>query len=366
MGKEPLAPGATIGILGGGQLGRMLCVASANLGFNTHIFCDQKNQPAEQLATRTTIAPYDDLDALKAFSNDVDVATFEFENIPTEALEYISSHTRLAPGSNALKATRDRLVEKEFIQSLGIPVAPFIDIKPGVEPDFDEIANKIKYPAILKTRRFGYDGKGQIKCENAGDLANAIQAFNGAPAILEEMIRFERELSTIATREENGKIQFYDLTENVHEGGILQTSTVPANADPNTTMAAQTFARAISDELEYVGTFAIEYFYCGENENLMLIVNEIAPRVHNSGHWTLDASHTSQFENHIRAIARWPLGSTIRHSNAVMTNLIGDDLLKWPELVQTPENAVHIYGKEEIRNGRKMAHVTHLSSKKAE
>jgi len=366
MSNKPLAPGATIGILGGGQLGRMLATASASLGFRTHIFCDQENEPAAEVATRTTIAPYDDLEALRTFSNDIDVATFEFENIPTEALEYISSHTRLAPGANSLKATRDRLVEKEFIQGLGIPVAPFIDIEPGAEPDFDEIANKIKYPAILKTRRFGYDGKGQIKCENAGDLANAIQAFNGTPAILEEMIHYERELSIIATREQSGNIQFYDLTENVHTGGILQTSTVPANADPNTTMAAQTFARAISDELNYVGTFAIEYFYCGENENQLLIVNEIAPRVHNSGHWTLDASLTSQFENHIRAIARWPLGTTTRHSNAVMTNLIGDDVLKWPELIQTPENAIHIYGKEEIRDGRKMAHVTKLSPKKAE
>ena len=225
MTNQPLAPGSTIGIFGGGQLGRMLSIAAANLGFRTHIYCDQKDQPAAQLANQTTVAPYDDMPALEKFAALIDVATFEFENIPTEALEYIASHTRLAPAPNSLKATRDRLVEKQFIERLGIPVAPFVDIEPNKGWDHAEIkaiSDKINFPAILKTRRFGYDGKGQTKLNAPDELASAIAKLDNTPAILEQMINFERELSIIATRSHNGDIAFYDLTENVHEHGILR------------------------------------------------------------------------------------------------------------------------------------------------
>lgn len=366
MTVSPLHPGSTIGILGGGQLGRMLAMAAAEIGFRSHIFCDADGQPASQVATRMTIAPYDDKSALKAFAADIDIATFEFENIPAEALEFISTHTRLAPNANALKATRDRLVEKNFIAGLGVPVAPFIDIVPGKPADLKEISSKIKFPALLKTRRFGYDGKGQIKLDALDEVPAALDRLNARPAIIEEMIPFERELSIIGVRDREGTIHFYDLTENNHDGGILHTSKVPANADPEAGQQAEEIARKIAEALDYVGTFAIEYFYSGENEKLMLIVNEIAPRVHNTGHWTMDAAVTSQFENHVRAIANWPLAATTRTANALMTNLIGDDLNRWPELAKDPANALHIYGKTDIRPGRKMAHVTHISPKIAE
>ena len=363
----PLPPGSTIGIFGGGQLGRMLAMAAADLGFVSHIYCDAEGSCASQVAARTTVAGYDDLAALRSFASAIDVATFEFENIPTEALEFISSHTRLAPGANTLKATRDRLVEKEFIEGLGIAVAPFVDIdllgshNPDPDTDFDKISNRIRFPALLKSRRFGYDGKGQIRVSSIDELRAAVDDLGNTPSIIEEIISFECELSVIAVRDGAGAMLFYDLTENNHEGGILRRAQVPAKAAPEVHEKARELASIIASKLDFVGTFAVEYFYCGADAGQPLIVNEVAPRVHNTGHWTIDAALTSQFENHIRAIAGWPLASTERIADAVMTNLIGDDLLDWPALSASAENALHIYGKDEIREGRKMAHVTRLS-----
>ncbi len=361
MADLPLKPGSTIGIFGGGQLGRMLAMAAAELGFATHIYCDHDGSPASQVATRTSVAAYDDMAALERFAGSIDVASFEFENIPTEALEFISAHTRLAPGANTLDTTRDRLVEKEFVAGLGIPVAPFVNIGEELDLDLDEIGDKIRFPALMKSRRFGYDGKGQVRVVSPGEIHAAWESLDRAASILEEIIPFEREFSTVAVRDDGGEMLFYDLTENDHEGGILRRAQVPAAAPPEIHEKARDIAGIIAARLDYVGTFAVEYFYCGPDFEHPLIVNEIAPRVHNTGHWTMDAALTSQFENHIRAIAGWPLASTIRIADAVMTNLIGDDLLNWPRLAKSPENVLHIYGKDEIRAGRKMAHVTRLS-----
>ena len=347
-----LAPGATIGVLGGGQLGRMLAIAAAQLGFRCHVYAPPGDNPAFDVAADHTAAAYDDRGALERFAATVDVATFEFENVPVAVLDTLAPLVRVAPGRKALHVTQDRLTEKNFVQGLGIAVAPFAPVS---GPN-DEALARIGTPAVLKTRRFGYDGKGQARIATPEEADSALAAMAGQPAILEGHVAFDREVSVIAARGADGAVAVYDIVENRHADQILRCSLVPANINSLLATEAREIARRIAEGLDYVGVLAVELFVEGES----LIVNEIAPRVHNSGHWTLDACATSQFEQHIRAIAGWPLGDPARHSDAVMVNLLGDEVNAWRSLAGNPRTSIHIYGKAEARPGRKMGHATRL------
>jgi 5-(carboxyamino)imidazole ribonucleotide synthase len=354
---RPLPPNSTIGILGGGQLGRMLALAAARLGLKCHVYAPDLDSPAFQVAAQSTVASYDDHEALAGFSSTVDAVTFEFENVPAGTAAFLAGRVPLAPGAEALRVAQDRLIEKEFIAGLGLPVAPFAAV--GSEAELQDAVGKIGHPAILKTRRFGYDGKGQAQL--GPDPRETWRAIGGAPAILEGFVSFDREISVIAARGRDGRIAAYDVPENVHRHHILHTSTVPARISAATAAAAREAASRIMSALGYVGVIGVEMFVSGEE----IVVNEIAPRVHNSGHWTLDACHVSQFEQHMRAVAGWPLGHPARHSDVVMTNLIGDDVLSWKSLAAEPSAAVHLYGKSEWRPGRKMGHVNRLTPRQA-
>ena len=353
---EPLAPGAVIGILGGGQLGRMLSMAAARLGFSCHIFEPGENPPAAQVAARLTTAPWDDLKAVRAFARSVDVVTYEFENIPTATLDEIEMIRPVRPGREALAASQDRLAEKEFLTGLGLRVAPFAPVE-GPK-DLQTALERIGLPAILKTRRFGYDGKGQARITAPEQAEPALQAVNGAPSVLEGFVAFEREISVIAARGADGAVTCYDPGENLHRDGILHQTTVPAAITPGQQQDAVLLAGRILNALDYVGVMGVELFVTGDG----LVVNEIAPRVHNSGHWTQNGCVTDQFEQHIRAIAGWPLGDGRRHSDVVMTNLIGDEAAAAVTLAADPAAALHLYGKAEARPGRKMGHLNRLST----
>lgn len=354
---DRLQPGSTIGIFGGGQLGRMLAVAAAELGFKTHIFSDVAG-PALDVATARTVAPYTDTGAVSAFAKSCDVVTYEFENVPVAAIDAAQAHVTVAPGRKALDVAQDRLAEKTFISNLGIAVAPFANVESGA--DFDNAFEATGLPALLKTRRFGYDGKGQRRISTQEDLREAFDALAHSACILEGHVTFTKEVSVIAVRAQDGKTVFYDLPENTHKDGILDTSVVPSGVADTTAAAAQAIAKRIADALAYVGVLAVELFVTDEGSEPLLCVNEIAPRVHNSGHWTQDACAISQFANHIRAIAGWPLGATDRHSDVTMTNLIGADVEAWPALAARPDTSVHLYGKDACRPGRKMGHVNVL------
>ncbi|MFT3987346.1 5-(carboxyamino)imidazole ribonucleotide synthase [Aestuariivirga sp.] len=353
--ETPLPPGSTIGILGGGQLGRMIALAAAPLGLKTHIYAPEADSPAFQVSDARTIAPYEDLDALDAFARAVDVITYEFENVPGETAAFLEDRKPLAPGSLALKTAQDRVDEKTFIASLGIPVAPFAAVDD--ETSLGAAIARTGRPSILKTRRFGYDGKGQVVIREGDGILEAFDAIGRQPAILEGFISFDREISVIAARGWDGGIAVYDVPENVHRNAILHTSTVPAAIPPALADEAREIGGRIIAALDYVGVIGIELF-AGEGG---LTVNEIAPRVHNSGHWTMDACMVSQFEQHVRAICGWPLGNPARHSNVVMTNLLGDDAHQWQALAAEPNLALHLYGKAEARPGRKMGHVNRLT-----
>lgn len=349
-----LQPGATIGILGGGQLGRMLSLAAARLGLKTHIFEPAQNPPAGDVAHRVTTAEYDDVAALKAFADAVDVITYEFENIPTEALDIVEARRPINPTRNALAVSQDRISEKAFLTDLGITVAPYAQIDSLA--DLTNALQKIGAPSILKTRRFGYDGKGQVRITDATQAPEASAALKGAPAVLEGFVNFTHEVSVIAARGIDGAVVCYDPGQNVHKDGILDTTTVPANLAAGQHMDAVLLAGKILNSLDYVGVMGVELFVTDHG----LIVNEIAPRVHNSGHWTQNACVIDQFEQHIRAVAGWQLGDGQRHSNAVMTNLIGDDALRYAEHTDV---GLHLYGKSEVKPGRKMGHVNKISPK---
>ncbi|MBE1296631.1 MAG: 5-(carboxyamino)imidazole ribonucleotide synthase [Rhodobacteraceae bacterium] len=351
---DPLQPGATIGILGGGQLGRMLSVASSRLGFRTHIFEPGTNPPAGDVAHRVTTAPYEDEAALTAFSKSVDVITYEFENIPTAALDILERHRPIRPGREALRVSQDRLTEKAFLQDLGLKTAPFADI--ASQSDLDAALEMIGAPAILKTRRFGYDGKGQARIKSAGDAAPALASLAGAAAILEGFVDFSHEVSVIAARSPSGEVACFDPGENVHRDGILHTTTVPARLSQSQRMDAVLIAAKILNALDYVGVMGVELFVTQQG----LIVNEIAPRVHNSGHWTQNGCTIDQFEQHIRAVVGWPLGDGQRHSDIVMENLIGADVERIPELSRERDCAIHLYGKAEAKPGRKMGHINRI------
>lgn len=351
---DVLAPGQTIGILGGGQLGRMLSVAASRLGFKTHIFEPGLNPPAGHVADQVTTAPYEDTAALKAFAAAVDVITYEFENVPTSALDLLESITPIRPNRRALAISQDRLTEKTFLQELGLTVAPFADITDRAS--LDAALAEIGAPAILKTRRFGYDGKGQARIMALTEADQAYEDMAGAPAVLEGFVDFSYEVSVIAARGQAGDVSCFDPGENVHKSGILHSTTVPARLSAGQRMDAVLMAANILNTLDYIGVMGVELFVTPQG----LVVNEIAPRVHNSGHWTQNGCVIDQFEQHIRAVVGWPLGDGTRHSDVEMLNLIGDDVDRIPEFAKDGSVAIHLYGKAEAKPGRKMGHVNRI------
>ncbi|HSI40682.1 MAG TPA: 5-(carboxyamino)imidazole ribonucleotide synthase [Xanthobacteraceae bacterium] len=354
-----LKPGDSIGILGGGQLARMIALAAAPLGLKVHIFAPEPDSPAFDVAAARTCAAYDDTAALDAFAAAVGVVTYEFENVPVATAAHLAARVPVHPGPDALGITQDRLREKSFIAGLGIEIAPFAAVESVEELQAALIA--IGRPAVLKTRRFGYDGKGQTLVREGEDAGAAFATIGRHPAILEGFVPFVREVSVVAARAEDGGFAAYEVTENEHRHHILHRSTVPANVTAAGAEAAQDIARRIGAALSYVGVFAVELFVVGEGAAQRILVNEIAPRVHNSGHWTLDGAHTSQFEQHVRAVAGWPLGATARRGRVEMVNLIGDEADSWHAVLAEPGAHLHLYGKTQARPGRKMGHVTRIS-----
>jgi 5-(carboxyamino)imidazole ribonucleotide synthase len=354
-----LQPGDTIGILGGGQLGRMLALAAAPLGLKCHIFAPEAEQPAFEVAAAHTIAAYSDHAALDAFAGAVQAVTLEFENVPVAAVRRLAALVPVRPGAGALEVAQDRLAEKRLARQLGADTAPFAAV--ASRADLDAAIAAIGLPAVLKTTRFGYDGKGQAKIMTPGDADAAFAAMRGQDAILEGFIRFSREVSVVAARGLDGGFQPFAVTENEHRHHILHRSVAPAAVARRTAAEAIAIARRIADALAYVGVLGVEFFVVEEAGHKRLLVNEIAPRVHNSGHWTMDGAVTSQFEQHIRAVAGWPLGAPdLVAAGAEMLNLIGAEADDWAELIADPAVKLHLYGKAESRPGRKMGHVNRL------
>lgn len=338
----------TIGILGGGQLGRMLSVAASRLGLRCHIY-EPGAAPAGDVAWRVTTAPYEDADTLRAFAESVDVITYEFENVPTAALDLLEAIRPIRPNRRALAVSQDRLTEKTFLNGVGLATAPFADVP--TEADLPTAIDRIGRPAILKTTRMGYDGKGQVR------IGDGPAEWTGAPSVLEGFVDFSAEISVIIARGADGQVAAFDPGLNVHEGGILRTTTVPCGLPGKTTTDAVLIAARIANALDYIGVMGVELFVTPGG----LIVNEIAPRVHNSGHWTQAGCAVDQFEQHIRAVAGLPLGDGKRYADVVMENLIGDDLDRVPDLLRTPDVQVHLYGKGAPRPGRKMGHVNRIT-----
>ncbi|MGB0631135.1 MAG: 5-(carboxyamino)imidazole ribonucleotide synthase [Alphaproteobacteria bacterium] len=352
----PLPPGATIGILGGGQLGRMAAVAAAQLGYKCHIYSPDADAPAKEVSAAATTAPYEDTEAARAFAHAVDVVTFEFENVPDDTLAAISESVPVRPGVDALHVSQDRAIEKSFLNEHGIGTAPWAPVT--APADMETAGGRTGFPAILKTSRFGYDGKGQVRVNGAGDLAAAWDSIGNAPAVLEGFVDFEREISVIVARGIDGATQSYVPVDNVHRDHILYTTTAPSTVADEIAGEARRIAADVVTAMDLVGLLAVEMFVLRDGH---VLVNEIAPRPHNSGHWTLDACAVSQFEQFIRAVAGLPLGDPSRHSDAVMTNLIGDEAEAWAALAGEAGACLHLYGKAESRPGRKMGHVTRLS-----
>ncbi len=355
---QPLGPDATIGILGGGQLGRMLALAAARLGFKCHVLCPDPHSPAFDVVRRVTEADYADMAALDRFANDVDVVTYEFENVPAETATFLSARKPVLPDPKVLAITQDRLVEKEFVTSLGIGTAGFtaVDSPDGLTAALRVIGE----PAVLKTRRFGYDGKGQAMIRNGGDPVALFDDLGGQPQILEALVPFEREISVVAARGRDGQVESFEVTENEHQDHILKISRLPASVSPAVASEARRIAEAIAAAFGYVGVLAVEMFVVPDGAGHAVLVNEIAPRVHNSGHWTIDGASVSQFEQHIRAVAGLPLAQPIRRGRVEMTNLLGDEVNDLGRWLAMPGTAVHLNGKTSVRPGRKMGHVTQV------
>ncbi len=354
---NPLPPGSTIGIIGGGQLGRMLGVAAAQLGYRAHVYAPEESGPASDTCAEWTQGAYEDAARLGGFADAADVLSYEFENIDGGAIETLSHHGLVRPNVNALRIAQDRLREKSFVAELGGATAPFAAVNSLA--DLEAAIARIGTPAILKTNRFGYDGKGQVRLTGAADEAPAAwDAVKAQPCILEGFVSFEAEFSVILVRGADGDIRFWDSPQNVHVDGILSTSTLPAPAlILDQTDAARALARKVADRLDYVGVLTLEFFATATGP----VFNEMAPRVHNSGHWTIEGALTSQFENHIRAICGLPLGDTALAARGVqMRNLIGEQAHQWREILADPANHLHLYGKHGARPGRKMGHVTRL------
>jgi 5-(carboxyamino)imidazole ribonucleotide synthase len=357
---RPLGPDATIGILGGGQLGRMLAMAAARLGFKCHVLCPEPASPAFEVVRRVTEADYADKAALDRFADDVDVITYEFENVPAETAAFLSARRPVLPDPKVLAITQDRLAEKKFIAALGIATAPYAAA--ASEAELAQALSTIGRPAVLKTRRFGYDGKGQATLRPGEDAAAVWRALGGQAAIVEAEVAFEREISIVAARDHDGRIECFDVAENEHKNRILKISRVPAAVPDSIATQARRIASHIAAAFDYVGVLAVEMFVVadGGKGGGGVMVNEIAPRVHNSGHWTLDGCSVSQFEQHIRAVAGWPLAAPIRHGRAEMINLIGEEVAEYRKWLDVPGACVHLYGKQAVRPGRKMGHVTRV------
>lgn len=351
--NEALPQGSVIGILGGGQLGRMLSVAASRLGYRCHIF-EPGAAPAGDVAHAVTTAPYEDTAALRAFAASVDVITYEFENVPTSALDLLESLRPIRPNRRALAVSQDRITEKSFLNDLGLETAPWAPV--NSESDLRAAVERLGLPAILKTARLGYDGKGQVRLEEEAQIPEAWTAMSGVASVLEGFVAFEREVSVIAARGLDGSVACFDPGENVHRDGILRTTTVPARLSPGQRADAVLIAARILNALDYVGVMGVELFVTRAG----LLVNEIAPRVHNSGHWTQAGCTVDQFEQHIRAVAGLPLGDGGRYADVVMENLIGDDVARVPALLKERDVAVHLYGKGAPRQGRKMGHVNRI------
>jgi len=355
---KTIPPGSTIGIVGGGQLGRMLGVAAIQLGYRVHIFAPEKSGPAADIAIAWTQADYEDAAALSSFAESVDVITYEFENVPSEAVALLAGLGHVQPNARALGIAQERLAEKGFVAGLGGRTAPYASVTTRAE--LSEAVAQIGAPAILKTTRFGYDGKGQARLmdDAPATLDRAWADINGNPAVLEGFVRFDHEFSLILVRGHDGAIHFWDAPHNIHVDGILATSTAPAPAPILAQVdEARAIAAKVADALDYVGVLTLEFF-AGEDGP---IFNEMAPRVHNSGHWTIEGAVTSQFENHIRAVCGLPLGSTLLAAPAVsMENLIGAQADEWRRILSDESAHLHLYGKNEARPGRKMGHVTRL------
>ncbi|WP_425592602.1 5-(carboxyamino)imidazole ribonucleotide synthase [Brevundimonas aveniformis] len=353
---RPLAPGDTLGIIGGGQLGRMLSQAASRLGFNVVILDPEENSPACRVSQGQIVAAYDNPTALRVMAGACQAVTFEFENVPARSIEILTeAGTVVAPGPRALAVAQDRVDEKTFLNSLGVPTTAFAAID-----DLSALRAAVASlgaPALLKTRRQGYDGKGQVWIKDAAGAARAWAAIGSQPAILEAKAEFARELSVICARGRDGSIAIYPLGENTHAGGVLKTTVAPAKVTSQTKSQATRIARKILEGLDYVGVMGVELF---EMRGGRLLVNEIAPRVHNSGHWTQDGCVCDQFEQHVRAVAGWPLGPTAAHAQVEMTNLLGNEIKGWKALAADPAVRMHVYGKREAKPGRKMAHVNRM------
>jgi len=352
----PLPPNSTIGLVGGGQLGRMSALAAARLGYRCHILTRELDSPARQVAMAATISDYQDPESLRQFAAGVDVISFEFENVSAEGLDLLASLKPVRPSPEILRISQDRVLEKGFLNAAGIATVPWAPVA-----DLDALraaVDRIGLPAVLKTTRLGYDGKGQAILRAAADVSDAFSSLSPMPLILEGFVDFAKEISVVAARGEDGGYAAFDTVENRHRQHILDLTLAPAPIPPSVDQQAQAIARRIADALGLVGVLAVEMFV---NRNGRVLVNEIAPRPHNSGHWTIDACPASQFEFHIRAIAGLPLPQAVRHSDAVMRNLVGpDQTALWPAALTTPGLIPHLYGKTEARPGRKMGHVTRL------
>ena len=354
-----LKPGDTIGILGGGQLGRMLAMAAARLGLRCQVFSPDPESPAFDVVLNATCAEYADVEALELFANDVDVITYEFENVPSSAALILGARRPVLPDRKILETTQDRLAEKDFVKRLGIGTADYADVSSIAA--LHAAIGVIGLPAVLKTRRFGYDGKGQAILREGDDPDRIWKELVTKSAILEAFIPFEREISVIAARSADGHVECFDVTENEHRDHILKVSRAPAAIPDALAGQACAIAEKIANALGYVGVLAVEMFVLADPAGPKVLVNEIAPRVHNSGHWTLDGASISQFEQHIRAIAGWPLGTPVRHGEVTMTNLIGDEINDYEQWLTVPGATVHLYGKGRPRPGRKMGHVTQVA-----
>lgn len=351
-----LPPGSTLGILGGGQLGRMLSQAAGRLGFDVVILDPEDNSPAGRVSRGQIVAPYDDPNALDVMGRVCDAVTFEFENVPAASVDRIKAGgARVAPGPLALAVAQDRMQEKSFLNGVGARTVDFHPVES--EADLGEGLAKLGFPSVLKTRREGYDGKGQVWVKSPRGVAAAWTALGGRACILEARADFVRELSIIAARGEDGAIAVYPLGENRHAGGVLRTTLAPAVVDARTAKAAKRIARSVLEGLGYVGVIGIELFDLGDGR---LLVNEIAPRVHNTGHWTQDGCACDQFEQHVRAVMGWPLGPTAAHAEVEMTNLLGAEVERWSALSGRADIRVHLYGKTPARAGRKMGHVNRV------
>lgn len=355
MSATVLAPGSTIGILGGGQLGRMIAQAAASLGYRTHVYAPEINPPAAQVATQTTTAAYEDRDALARFAADCAVVTYEFENIPVEPVSFLAELLPVRPNPRVLRITQDRLNEKDFLARIGVPTTRYRGVSAFAR--LAEVVAEVGRPCVLKSSRMGYDGKGQAKIVDESDIATAWRQMGASVGIVEKFVDFTYEASVIVARGLDGGMSCFVPVQNRHENHILAETIVPAPLSPEAQAQAQDLARKIAEAIDLVGILCVELFVGADGA---LLVNELAPRPHNSGHWTLDACVTSQFEQLVRAICGLPLGSTERLADCVMQNLIGDQVSAWPEILKDPRAKLHLYGKVDARPGRKMGHVTRL------